>query len=165
MKRVALAIVSTVTALVLLLSFKSHATTAVATGPAAASTSTSGSSSSTTPGTGSSSKAKKRSTATAKKTASASTAAKTYTGSAINTRYGPVQVQIKVKNGKITTATAVEYPDGEPRDAQINAYAVPALNTEATQANSANIDSVSGASYTSAGYIASLQSAIDQAGL
>jgi uncharacterized protein with FMN-binding domain len=76
-----------------------------------------------------------------------------------------VQVQITVKNGRITAVTATEYPSAEPRDQQINAYAIPALNQEALQAGSTNIDLISGATYTSNGYIASLQSALSKAGL
>jgi uncharacterized protein with FMN-binding domain len=89
----------------------------------------------------------------------------TYTGAAVNTQWGPVQVRITVSGGKITDATAVVYPDGNPRDQQINAYALPVLSHEAVAAQSAQIDHVSGATVTSGGYIASLQSAIDQAHL
>ena len=97
-------------------------------------------------------------------TASAS-AAKTVTGDPVQTMYGPVEVRIIVRNGKVTSAAAVEYPDQDPRDAQINSYAIPALNSEAVSAGSARIDTVSGATYTSNGYISSLQSALDKAGL
>jgi uncharacterized protein with FMN-binding domain len=81
------------------------------------------------------------------------------------TRWGAVQVQITVADGKITAAEAVEYPQANPRDRQINAYALPVLAQEATQAQSADIDAVSGATVTSDGYVQSLQSAIDQAHL
>jgi uncharacterized protein with FMN-binding domain len=87
---------------------------------------------------------------------------KTVTGSAADTRYGPVQVQITVTNGKITSASAIEYPQNDPRDQQINAYAIPVLNQEAVQAGSASIDNVSGATYTSDGYVRSLQSALNK---
>ena len=89
----------------------------------------------------------------------------TYTGDAVDTRWGVVQVQITVENGTITAADAVEYPTGNRKDQQINAYALPQLNSEAMAAQSAAIDAVSGATVTSDGYIASLQSAIDQAHL
>ena len=92
-------------------------------------------------------------------------AATTVTGDASDTRYGPVQVQITVKNGKITNVTATQYPSTDPRDQQINAYAIPALDQEALQAGNANINMISGATYTSDGYIASLQSALGKAGL
>jgi uncharacterized protein with FMN-binding domain len=87
----------------------------------------------------------------------------TVTGAAANTIYGPVQVQITVKSGRVTASTAVTYPQGTPRDAQINAFAIPELNREAVSAGSAKIDMVSGATYTSQGYVTSLQSALDQA--
>jgi uncharacterized protein with FMN-binding domain len=83
----------------------------------------------------------------------------------VETRWGTVQVQITVKDGKITAAEAVQYPNENPKDQQINAYAVPQLNSEAVAAQSASIDAVSGATVTSDGYIESLQSAIDAAHL
>ena len=86
------------------------------------------------------------------------------TGAAWPTIYGPVQVRITVAGGRITAATAVEYPSGTPRDEQINAYAIPQLNQEAVAAGSAHIDTVSGATYTSGGYIGSLQNALDKTG-
>jgi uncharacterized protein with FMN-binding domain len=76
-----------------------------------------------------------------------------------------VQVQITVKNGKITSADAIQYPNENRRDQQINAYAIPLLNAEAVDAQSANIDTISGATVTSDGYLQSLQSAIDNAHL
>jgi uncharacterized protein with FMN-binding domain len=89
----------------------------------------------------------------------------TYSGSRANTRWGIVQVQITVKNGKITSSQAIEYPNNNGRDQQINAYALPILSQEAISAQSANIDSISGATVTTNGYRSSLQSAIDQAHL
>jgi uncharacterized protein with FMN-binding domain len=81
------------------------------------------------------------------------------------TRWGAVQVQITVADGKISAAEAVVYPQANSRDRQINAYAVPVLEQEAVTAQSADIDVVSGATVTSDGYIQSLQSALDQAHL
>ena len=96
---------------------------------------------------------------------STTSAAKTYTGDSADTRWGPVQVQVTVENGKITAAEAVVYPNGNHEDQQINSYALPVLGQEAVQAQSANIDMVSGATVTSEGYLSSLQSAIDTANL
>ena len=96
---------------------------------------------------------------------SGSSAASTYTGSAIPTRFGDVQVQITVSNKKITAVTPLQYPNRDRRDVQINTYALPILGQEAVSAQSADIDMVSGATITSAAYIRSLQSAIDQAHL
>jgi len=153
MRRVVLAIVSTVASLVLLLSFKTH-NPSVATPPAATSNAT-GNTSTGSSSTGSS-------TSTGGSTGASGT--KTVTGDAVDTRYGPVQVQVTVTDGKVTNATAVEYPVTDPRDAQINAYAIPALNQEAVQSGTAGIDMISGATYTSEGYIQSLQSALNKAG-
>lgn len=89
----------------------------------------------------------------------------TATGSVAQTRWGPVQVKITVSGGKITDVTAVQVPDGNRRDQEINDYAVPILRQEALAAQSARIDSVSGATVTSDGYRESLQSAIDAAHL
>jgi len=84
-------------------------------------------------------------------------------GEAAQTRYGPVQVQITVKAGRITAAEAVEYPTQDRRDQEINSWAIPQLQDETVQAQSAQIDTLSGATVTSVGYLTSLQSAIDQA--
>ncbi|MFD3501144.1 FMN-binding protein, partial [Streptomyces sp. NPDC058677] len=90
-------------------------------------------------------------------------AAKTVTGDAAQTQYGAVQVRITVSGGKITKAETVQAPKGGQSD-QITANAVPKLNQAAVAAGTADIDAVSGATYTSAGYKQSLQSALDQAG-
>ena len=88
---------------------------------------------------------------------------RTINGAAVDTRYGPVQVQIKVSGSRIVSANAIVYPTESSRDRQINDRAIPQLNDETLQAQSANIDTVSGASYTSDGYRQSLQSALDAA--
>ncbi|MEU2288317.1 FMN-binding protein [Streptomyces sp. NPDC013178] len=87
----------------------------------------------------------------------------TFTGKAAQTQYGTVQVRVTVANGKITKAETVQAPKGGQSD-QITANAVPKLNQAAVTAGNADIDAVSGATYTSAGYKESLQSALDQAG-
>ncbi|MFE0927140.1 FMN-binding protein [Streptomyces mutabilis] len=88
---------------------------------------------------------------------------RTLTGSVAQTQYGPVQVRVTVSGGKITGAEAVRAPRGGQSD-QVTADAVPKLNRAAVAAGSADIDAVSGATYTSAGYKQSLQSALDKAG-
>src|SRR3954452_22324622 len=90
---------------------------------------------------------------------------KTVTGPAAATRWGPVQVEITVDGGRLTNVTVVEYPNGNGRDRQINARALPALVQETIDAQSADIDMVSGATVTSEGYLTSLQAALDGAGL
>jgi uncharacterized protein with FMN-binding domain len=167
MRRIVVAVMGTVSGLVLLFSYhtsRNEASTAVA-GPgssgglASASGTSNGSSSGTSNG---SSSGTSNGSSSGSGTAAASG---TYTGDSVMTRWGAVQVQITVSDGKITAAEAVEYPQANPRDRQINAYALPVLAEEATQAQSADIDIVSGATVTSDGYIQSLQSAIDQAHL
>lgn len=91
--------------------------------------------------------------------------AATYTGDVVQTRWGPVQVAITVTGGTVTAADAVVVPSSNARDVAINARAVPVLDAEVLQAQSAQIDTVSGATVTSDGYITSLQSALDAAGL
>jgi uncharacterized protein with FMN-binding domain len=97
--------------------------------------------------------------------ATKASSAKTYTGDQVMTRWGPVQVEVTVSGGKITAAQAVQYPSGNGRDAEINSYALPVLNQEVVDRQSARIDTVSGATVTSDGYLQSLQSALDQAHL
>lgn len=87
----------------------------------------------------------------------------TYTGDSADTRYGPVQVKITVSGGKVTAAEAVDYPQTNPRDAEINQVAIPILQQETAGVTSAEIDFVSGATFTSDGYQRSLQSALDKA--
>ncbi|MFJ4618742.1 FMN-binding protein [Streptomyces sp. NPDC088812] len=137
LRRIVLASAATVSGMVLLLSLKPHDTPAVAV-PAAAAPS-GGTSGSTAGGT-------------------------TVTGDSVQTRWGPVQVRVTLENGKLTDVTAVVWPTDNPRDQEINSYALPRLRTEALQAQSADIDTVSGATYTSDGYRRSLQSALDSAG-
>ncbi len=72
-------------------------------------------------------------------------------------------MQISVSGGQITDVQVLDHPASNSKDRQINERALPVLISETTQAQSAQIDMVSGATYTSDGYIASLQSAIDQA--
>ncbi|WP_449350146.1 FMN-binding protein [Streptomyces shaanxiensis] len=94
-------------------------------------------------------------------TAPAVQGTRTVTGDSVQTRWGPVQVRVTVKDGRLTDVTAVAYPTDNPRDQEINSYALPRLRTEALTAQSADIDTVSGATYTSDGYRQSLQSALD----
>ncbi|WP_369256828.1 FMN-binding protein [Streptomyces sp. R35] len=90
------------------------------------------------------------------------TGSQTVTGSVTQTQYGPVQVRLTMSGGKITKAEALQAPKGGTSD-QKTALAIPKLNEEAVAAQSADIDAVSGATYTSSGYKQSLQSALDKA--
>ena len=97
--------------------------------------------------------------------AAAGAAPATFDGAVVATAYGNVQVRITVSGGALTAADAIAAPNNDRHSAQISAYAVPVLNQEATAARSAKIAMVSGATYTSGGYVKSLQSALDKAGL
>lgn len=164
MRRIIISSAATISGVVLLLSLKPHST--ATTSSASISTGSSQSSSSTTGGTSASPSPSASSSSSSTSSGSgSSTSTRTFTGTAAQTRFGPVQVKITVKNKKITNIEVVEYPSDNPKDQQINSYALPVLNQEAISAQSAQIDSVSGATYTSDGYVSSLQSAIDQAGL
>jgi len=89
----------------------------------------------------------------------------TFDGNTASTRWGPVQVRIVVKDGKITAASALQYPNGDGRSADISRQAIPYLVQETLAAQSAQISGVGGASYTSNGWYQSLQSALKKAGL
>ena len=89
----------------------------------------------------------------------------TVTGDVVQTRWGPVQVQVTTVDGQVTSVDVIRYPSGNSQDEQINSRALPILVDETLAAQSADIDMVSGATVTSVGYLDSLQSALDQAGL
>ena len=86
-------------------------------------------------------------------------------GTSVPTRYGPVQVSITVRAGQIVSATALDFPRSNGTDQQINTYAVPLLQQRTLKTQSAQVDTVSGATYTSQGYRESLQAALDAAHL
>ncbi|MEU6411321.1 FMN-binding protein [Microbispora sp. NPDC046933] len=98
-------------------------------------------------------------------TAGATSGDTSVTGDSADTRWGPVQVEIVISGGKMAGIKVVDAPANNRRDLEINNEALPILNEEALSAQSAQIDTVSGATYTSDGYIRSLQSALDKAGL
>lgn len=138
MRRIVLWLLSTITVLVLLFGYRtslSGPTVATAVRPP------------TDPGTG------------------GTTDSRTVTGPSVDTRWGPVQVQVTISGGKVTAITVPVYPDGNRRDQEINARALPILVREALDAQKADVDMVSGATVTSEGYVESLQGALDQAGL
>jgi uncharacterized protein with FMN-binding domain len=87
----------------------------------------------------------------------------TYTGTSEQTRFGNVQVKVTVSGGKITDVTALQLTDAEQRSVQISAYAAPILRSEVLASQSADVANVNGATYTTDGYLSSLQSALDQA--
>jgi uncharacterized protein with FMN-binding domain len=184
MRKVLLALLLTAVGLGLLLSFRSRSATGTTTTTALGGSALSGGTSATTTDAGAatpsatpsasarassaaSSPASSSPTASASKTASRSAGAKsgTFTGAAENTQFGNVQVQAVISGGKLTNVVVLQVPDNGGYEDQIVQIAVPELKSEALSAQSANIDVVSGATYTSQGYAESLQSALDQAGL
>jgi uncharacterized protein with FMN-binding domain len=96
---------------------------------------------------------------------SAAPARRTVTGGTVTTPYGPVQVKVSLDGKKIVGIKAVQVPTDGERSLRIAEFAVPRLTHEALSVQSAQIDAVSGASYTSQGYMQSLQSALDRAGV
>lgn len=104
------------------------------------------------------------STATATATATpSSSGTKTVTSDAVGTRYGNVQLKVTIANGRITAITPLQLPNLDPKSYAISSYAAPLLRQSALAKQSADIDLVSGATYTSEGYKAALQSALDKA--
>jgi uncharacterized protein with FMN-binding domain len=88
----------------------------------------------------------------------------TATGNAVSTAYGNVQVRVVVKNGKVVNVQGLQLTGNDPRSAEISASAEPTLKQEALTKQSADVDAVSGATFTSAGYAQSLQSGLDKLG-
>jgi uncharacterized protein with FMN-binding domain len=138
-RRVVLWVMSTVTVLVLLFGYPTSTS-----GPSVAGgqTAITGSSSGTVPAS-----------------------ARTVTGPAVSTRWGPVQVEVTVDGGAITDVAVVRYPEGNRRDREINDRALPVLIADTLDVQSADVDMVTGATVTSEGYVGSLQAALDEAGL
>jgi uncharacterized protein with FMN-binding domain len=85
------------------------------------------------------------------------------TGSAVQIPFGTVQVQVTFQGGKITDVQAVQMPSDQRHSAEISSAVAPMLHDEVLQAQSAQVNTISGATYTSMGYLQSLQSALDQA--
>jgi uncharacterized protein with FMN-binding domain len=169
MRKVLLALALTAVGLGLLLSFKSRPAAATSALGGSALSGSGGSSGSTSTQNG----AAQSTTPSSSATPSAGTGAKTgsgakngtFTGAAEDTQYGPVQVEATISGGKLTNVTVLQVPDRGGYEDQIVQIALPQLKSEALSAQSANIDTVSGATFTSQGYAESLQSALDQAGL
>jgi uncharacterized protein with FMN-binding domain len=131
MRRAILAVTATVAGVVALLSFKTHSASS------------------------------ERAVATPQPASSLPPGERAITGNVANTAYGPVQVQLVVKATRIVKVNILEQPASTEHDLQIGQIAFPRLIGETITAQSARIDTVSGATYTSGGYIQSLQSALD----
>jgi uncharacterized protein with FMN-binding domain len=89
----------------------------------------------------------------------------TVNGAVAQTRWGPVQVQLRIAGGRIVAVQVLQRPSGNSRDDEINGYALPQLQAEVLSSQSAAVDTVSGATVTSDGYVESLQAALDAAHL
>jgi hypothetical protein len=158
MRRVILTIVGTVAGLVALLSFKSHLPTA----PSAALSTTAGTgSTSGTPAVSSSPATVPGEFPMGSLAGKLSAGETAVNGHVATTVYGPVQIQLIMRNSKIVKVAVLQQPMNTANDIQIGDFAFPKLIGETLTAQTAKIDAVSGASYTSAGYIKSLQSALD----
>jgi uncharacterized protein with FMN-binding domain len=160
MKRVLLSTIATIAGLVALLSFKTHGQslpTPAGGLPAAGLPTTS-----TAPSTPSSVNASQTPPRSAKRT---TVGPRTYLGAAIQTPYGVVQVKVAATGSKITNVSFQQLTAFDGRSQEINSQAAPILLQETLTAQNAHIDTVSGATYTSDGYVQSLQSALDQAGI
>jgi len=101
-------------------------------------------------------------TATATPTAAGITG--TFTGSVVATRFGNMQVSVTLAGGTITDVTALQLTDKDSKSVQISTRAAPVLKAEVLKAQSAAVANVSGATYTTQGYLTSLQAALDAAG-
>jgi uncharacterized protein with FMN-binding domain len=141
MKRAPIVLASTVLGTAAVLGFRAH--------PATLQTATAATSTTTT------------STTT---TASSGSGSGTALGDPESTRYGIAQVRVTVANGKITKIEAVQLQDGDPHSAQISSSAEPVLQQSVLSKQTADVGTVSGATYTSLSYEASLQSALDKLG-
>jgi uncharacterized protein with FMN-binding domain len=165
MLRAIVALGGTAAGLAALLSFKTHVP-AVAAAAATPNTTSSAASAPASKSGGSGTKsgsASKTGKATGGGTGSATT--RTVTGKVENTQYGPMQIQLVLAGKKISKVNVLQQTNTGSNSVVIDANALPKLTSETLTAQSARIDAVSGATYTSQGYIASLQSAVDAAGL
>jgi uncharacterized protein with FMN-binding domain len=162
MRRALLTLGGTAAGLAALLSFKTHSLAAAA--PAASPpTVSAGTAQPMASGTGAGSASEAGSAATSASVSSPASA-RTVTGTVASTPYGPMQVQLTLAGTKITKVTVLQRTDDGTESNQIDASAIPQLTSETLAAQSAHIDAVSGATYTSSGYTKSLQSALDKAG-
>jgi uncharacterized protein with FMN-binding domain len=168
MIRVLTALVSTALGLALLLSFKAHSAGAPKSALAGATRASgsgagsggSGGSDTATPAPGGSTKRPRASAHPAHPAGVSGT----FTGDPVDTPYGTMQVTAVVRAGKLTDVRLLQETDGG-RSHQIDDASIPILRSEALSAHGANIDVVSGATFTSQGYARSLQTALDKAGL
>jgi uncharacterized protein with FMN-binding domain len=152
MRRAVLTLGGTAAGLAALLSYKTHSGAAEVSAVGTPGTSTSTSAAPARPASPGPARA-----------ATATPSARTVTGTVANTQYGPMQIELTLVGQKITKVTVLQRTDDGSESNEIDSMAIPQLTSETLAAQSARIDAVSGASYTSSGYIQSLQSALDKA--
>jgi uncharacterized protein with FMN-binding domain len=157
MRRAILALGSTIAGIAVLLSFKTHGI------PAAAPSTPSGSGSPAAPAGAADAAGAVTTPPAAAKAKAGAAGRRTVTGSVAETARGPMQVELTLAGQRITKVAVLQRTDDGPLSNQIDATAIPKLINETLTAQSAHIDAVSGASYTSEGYLRSLQSALDKA--
>jgi uncharacterized protein with FMN-binding domain len=168
MKKALPAVVLTALGLGALASFRSSTGLAVKSSAAAVVPSTTVPASAAPPSDGTTTTTAPRSQGTTATTPSSTTPAtstqtRTVTGTAVDNEYGTVQLQVMLTGNQITDIVALQMPDSHRRSQEISQEAEPILHQEALQAQSAQIDLVSGATFTSESYAQSLQAALDQA--
>jgi uncharacterized protein with FMN-binding domain len=173
MRRAILTLGSTAAGVAALLSFKTHSSVAdvaePGASPAAASAAATPAPSGTAPAKAKASpaaspmKMKAKAGASPMSGSGGSTATRTITGAVETTMYGPMQVKVTLEGQKITNVSVVQETNDGQESQQIDSFSIPKLTAETLTAQSARIDTVSGATTTSQGYIGSLQSALDQA--
>jgi uncharacterized protein with FMN-binding domain len=156
MRRSPIVIGATIAGTAGVLAFQPHAATLPTT--AASATASASTSSSTTKTTSSSSGS------SGSGSGSGSGSSGTATGNAISTQYGSAQVRVTVKDGKIVKLEALQLQGNDPRSVQISSSAAPVLQQEVLTKQTAGVDAVSGATFTSASYMQSVQSALDKLG-
>src|ERR1700677_4988965 len=170
MRRAILTLGSTAAGLAALLSFKTHTSAADVADPAASPTASTATRAPTPhipptmkPKARASMAASPKATMSAGAGSGGSTATRTITGAVETTMYGPMQVKVTLDGSKITNVSVVKETNDGQESQQIDSFSIPKLTAETLAAQSARIDTVSGATQTSDGYIGSLQSALDQA--
>jgi uncharacterized protein with FMN-binding domain len=170
MRRAILTLGSTAAGLAALLSFKTHTSAADVADPAASPTASTATGAPTPhitptmkPKARASMAASPKATMSAGAGSGGSTATRTITGAVETTMYGPMQVKVTLDGSKITNVAVVQETNDGQESQQIDSFSIPKLTAETLAAQSARIDTVSGATQTSTGYIGSLQSALDQA--
>jgi uncharacterized protein with FMN-binding domain len=155
----------TAVALALILSFKTPDATGLATAGSngGASVNSNGGSAGTTTGQTHQGSGSGPGSGTGTGAATKSTFSGQLTGQAVQIPFGTVQVQVTMQNGQITDVKTLQMPADQRRSQQISQYVAPQLRSEVLSAQSAQVNTISGATYTSMGYLQSLQSALDQA--